>query len=210
MGQRLNIEIVGKGGTVDNVLASCYYHWSGYTSSAAKLTSCILNEIKKTEIPNKAEDKIVYAIRLLESTKAGLLGNEINFASEKISNFDSSLFEIGEDRNKGLIVISDKMIAELRMWKEGRVQIDLDKRLVIFDTLLSYDKGDFIKEFSLEEFNNLEEHDFNCVFSAIGFEDFFRIESEFIELIARGVCDVRTPLNNVISFIVWLFVNRKL
>ena len=49
MGQILNMEIIGLGGNVDNVLANCYFHTSGYTSSAAKLTLKAIEQIQKME-----------------------------------------------------------------------------------------------------------------------------------------------------------------
>lgn len=72
MGQRLNIEIVKN----KNVLANCYYHWSGFSNSSIDLVVKIIEDfdyVKKCCLsdPCKNED-LLFAIRLLERTGAGL------------------------------------------------------------------------------------------------------------------------------------------
>ena len=204
MGQRLNLEIVGIGGGIDNVLANAYFHWSGYTSSAAKLTLKVLEKIKEIEAKKEIEDGRFYAIRLLESVGARLTENEIGYANKTLENFNSSAFEIAKDRNNGLIAISDEGISETRAWEEARVQIDLNEKTINFDVLFYYnDKDEFIDDYSKEAFELLEEHDFDCDFRAIDFEDFSRVKSEIINLINNNIYSIKTHSGNgeIISFI---------
>ena len=72
MGQRLNLEIWNNG----KLLANAYYHWSAFTESSAEIISKALNYIEN----NTLEDNnvLLYAIRILESTGAGLTEDEIN------------------------------------------------------------------------------------------------------------------------------------
>lgn len=203
MGQRLNLEIKGIGGGLDNVLANAYFHWSGYTSSAAELTLKVLEAIREIDAKKEIEDRRFYAIRLLESVGARLTESELDYASKTLENFNASSFEIAKDRNKGLIAISDEGINETRTWEEARVEIDLDEKTIDFDVIYYYDKEDFIDDNSKEAFEVLEEHDFNCDFQAIDFEDFSRVASELLSLINHNMYNVKSCSNNenVISFI---------
>ena len=196
----MNIEIKGFGGSIDNTLANAYFHWSGYTSSAAQLTLKVIEEIRTLK---ELKDRRLYAIKLLESTGARLTESEVDYASKTLSNFDANNVEIAKDRNSGLIAISDEGINETRTWEEARVEIDLDEKTIDFDVIYYYDKEDFIDDNSEEEFEVLEEHDFNCDFKAIEFEDFPRIKSELLDLINNNIYSVKTHAGSesVISFI---------
>ena len=71
MGERLNLEIRYN----NKPLANSYYHWSGYTRSALELTENILDEmISRNWLTgwNNSKESIVKAIRLLETTEAGM------------------------------------------------------------------------------------------------------------------------------------------
>lgn len=200
MGQRLNIEIKGFGGSIDNTLANAYFHWSGYTSSAAQLTLKVIEEIRTLK---ELKDRRLYAIKLLESTGARLTESEVDYASKTLSNFDANNVEIAKDRNSGLIAISDEGIHETRAWEEARVEIDLDEKLIDFDVVYYCDKDDFIEDYSKESFDLLENHNFNCDFRAIEFKDFPRIKSELLDLISNNIYSVKTYSDSeeVISFI---------
>ena len=118
MGQRLNIQI--EANDIDTnkteVLANCYYHWSGYTSSAMEL----VNEIVNSGIYNlDILDPIEKAIRLLEATGAGLAEDELT------DTYNTPKYKVSTDRDLGLIAISEKGINETRKWEESRVTINL-------------------------------------------------------------------------------------
>lgn len=152
MGQRLNIEI-SDGYTT---FANAYYHWSGFTKSAYKLTKIIIEIIKSEKYDKK--DKLLYSIRLLEETGAGLTNNiyttkEINQAKNyqssygflctleqqqnnemKFANhiFENESFRECDGRNQGLISISEYGKNETRSWEEARVTINIEKNTIDF------------------------------------------------------------------------------
>ena len=118
MGQRLNIQIEANDTDTNEtkVLANCYYHWSGYTSSAMEL----VKEIVHSGVYNlDILDPVEKAIRLLEATGAGLAEDEIT------DTYNEPKYKIGTDRDMGLIAISEKGIDETIKWEESRVTINL-------------------------------------------------------------------------------------
>ena len=118
MGQRLNIQI--EANDIDTnkteVLANCYYHWSGYTSSAMEL----VNEIVNSGIYNlDILDPIEKAIRLLEATGAGLAEDELT------DTYNTPKYKVSTDRNSGIIAISEEGTNRVAEWEESRVTINL-------------------------------------------------------------------------------------
>lgn len=125
MGQRLNVEIWNNG----NVLANAYYHWSAYTPSAAQIVNSALNYIKNN--PHQDDNDLLYAIRILEATGAGLTACEIEHA-KLCPVLDGATFADCISRNAGLIGISDEGISGTRRWQEGSVYIFLDEKRISF------------------------------------------------------------------------------
>ena len=118
MGQRLNIRIDANNPTTDKteVLANCYYHWSGYTSSAMEL----VNEMVNSGIYNlDILDPVEKAIRLLEATGAGLDKDELT------DTYNTPKYKVSTDRDIGLIAISEEGTNETIKREESRVTINL-------------------------------------------------------------------------------------
>ena len=118
MGQRLNIQIEANVTDTNEtkVLANCYYHWSGNTSSAMELVNEIVNSgIYKLDILDPVEK----AIRLLEATGAGLAGDELT------DTYYAPKYKVSSDRNKGLIAISEEGKKSTVKYEESRVTINL-------------------------------------------------------------------------------------
>ena len=118
MGQRLNIQIEATDTDTNKteVLANCYYHWSGYTSSAMEL----VKEIVDSGIHNlDILDPVEKAIRLLEATGAGLIIDELT------DTYNTPKYNVSSDRNMGLIAISEKGINRIMGWQESIVTINL-------------------------------------------------------------------------------------
>ena len=118
MGQRLNIQIEDNDTDTNEtkVLANCYYHWSGYTSSAMEL----VNEIVNSGIYNlDILDPVEKAIRLLESTGAGLAEDELT------DTYNEPKYRITSNRNSGIIAISEEGTNRIAEWEESRVTINL-------------------------------------------------------------------------------------
>ena len=118
MGQRLNIQIEANDTDTNEtkVLANCYYHWSGYTSSAMGL----VNEIVESGIYNlDILDPVEKAIRLLEVTGAGLAEDELT------DTYNTPKYKVSTDKNMRFIAISEVGINRVIEWQESRVTINL-------------------------------------------------------------------------------------
>ena len=118
MGQRLNIQIEANNTDTNEtkVLANCYYHWSGYTSSAMELVKEILDSgIYNLDILDPVEK----AIRLLEATGAGLAMDELT------DTYNEPKYKVSTSRNTGLIAISEECTSRVAEWEESRVTINL-------------------------------------------------------------------------------------
>lgn len=126
MGQRLNIEIHNKG----ELIANCYYRWSAYTEAAINLTKQVLKFINE----NKAEyaEPVVLAVKALESTGAGVLPADMaNIMGDMV--LSKYTYVPAEDRNNGLICVTQDGMENTRYWEEGRVTVYLDEERVGFD-----------------------------------------------------------------------------
>ena len=143
MGQRLNIQIEANDTDTNEtvVLANCYYHWSGYTSSAMEL----VYEMVSSGIYNlDISDPVEKAIRLLEETGAGLAKDELT------DTYNETKYKISTHRNNGLIAISEKGIKETMTWEESRVTINLTTGSIDMSDMV-YDETDV---FSMEDRQN--------------------------------------------------------
>lgn len=150
MGQRLNIQIEANGTDTNEtkVLANCYYHWSGYTSSAMELVKEIVDSgIYKLDILDPVEK----AIRLLEATGAGLTDDELS------DTYNTPKYKIATDRDLGLIAVSEKGIDETIKWEESRVTINLTTGSIDMSDMFYDETDESIKEELKTKLKNLYE-----------------------------------------------------
>ena len=138
MGQRLNVEIWNDG----KVLANAYYHWSAYTSSAAEIVDKALAAAK---IFCCGRNELLYAIRLLEATGAGLTDNEREHVQEQAA-FKDCDFKECEGRSSGLISITQEGMKETRLWQEGTARIYIDEKRVSFNVFWTQRAFDWEEE----------------------------------------------------------------
>jgi hypothetical protein len=129
MGQRLNIEIKLN----NKLLANCYYHWSGYTTSSLKLTKQIIEYLKN----NNVSYDIKGAIELLNCTGASF--NKQSWENAKKEGLVYGNYEKVADRNNGLIGVSEIDIKETRSWEEGRIEINIENKTFKFDCVSEKD-----------------------------------------------------------------------
>jgi len=197
MGQRLNIEIHNDG----KVLANAYYHWSAYSKPAALLTKQIIEEFNKYK--TRPESDLLYAIRLLESTGAGLTDDELVYA-RTLDELNGYEFSECKGRNEGLIAITFKNIQETRFWEEGSVYIYLDEKRIRFNVLHKQYMRDWEKD--QKEYKGIENPDYKilkCI--DINFDDIkFKDIDKLIEIVENHSDDYfRTYINPwyVYSFI---------
>lgn len=147
MGQRLNLEIEHYGTT----LANCYYHWSGFTRSAADLAIQALEAL-----PEKWDFSYptLQAVDMLAETGASLDGESRPVVEHIIRRINETpgrkpvsfkALRDGVDRNEGLISVTSFGIYETRSWEEARVVIDTTNNVVRFGAVWIWDdiKDDF-------------------------------------------------------------------
>lgn len=191
MGQRLNIEIVENG----EVLANAYFHWSGFTSSSFKTAQQVLDHLDEVS----HESNIVRAVKLLETTGAGLTDEEEEYMLKTVPGADKISFKKAIDRNKGLIAVTEKGIGETRKWEEARVTIDLITKTVDFQALFQYSSKEEFEEVNGEgcEYPTYE----NIDFSNIPFDKFGEVNEYICGLINQGIYGFQTPDGKIWGFI---------
>ena len=148
MGQRLNIQIEANNTDTNEteVLANCYYHWSGNTYGAMEL----VNEIVDSGIYNlDILDPVEKAIRLLEATGAGLAEDELT------DNYNTHKYKMGINRNDGLIAISEEGTNRIAEWEESRVTINLTTGSINTSDMFYDETDEFSKEVLETDLKNL-------------------------------------------------------
>ena len=182
MGQRLNIQIEANNPTTNEtiVLANCYYHWSGYTSSAMELVKKIVDSgIYNLDILDPVEK----AIRLLEVTGAGLAEDELT------DTYNTPKYKVTTNRNGGLIAISEEGTNRVAEWEESRVTINLTTGSINMSDMF-YDETDVFSRADREtKLKNLYElkADINS-----SFDTYHALYTELIENVFKtsNECDM--------------------
>ena len=178
MGQRLNIEIFNNG----ELLANCYYHWSGFTTSSMEITKIILENydaIMNMEISNLSK-----AILLLQKTNGGLMvnvrDNELQFALENLPPQDLEKIELKRsiNRNEGLISITENNMEETRQWEEARITIYLDTKKIDFDNVYISDRKGWQEDYPDTNYDDLPLFPFETTWD-IDFKDFQELYDYF-------------------------------
>lgn len=176
MGQRLNIEIVKN----KEVIANSYFHWSAYSISAINMVADIIskfNYIKKYKVENVKNKDLLLAVRLLESTGAGIEEKNKKQTIKQIGLIDDNIIlQECKGRNEGIIDTTKEGIEENRAWEEYRATIDIDKKTVCFEVFSEIDEDEL--KYFIDEGYEVKEICIN--FDEIKFEDIFEIRG-FIE-----------------------------
>lgn len=167
MGQRLVVNITSNG----DILANAYYHWDAYTETAAEQTVSIVSHIESarklarqllffnTNIPLEDPDRYknldkLTAYLILESTGAGIEKDDEEELNKIVENYN---YRKGNNRNEGLIAITQKNIDESNYWAEGTVDIDISKNEVCFKVFAVFMKDE------LEENVKIKKIDFDDI-----------------------------------------------
>jgi len=123
MKQSLVINLINR----ENSLASAYYHKSRSTLSSLQTTLDIINGIEKEE--NTRSNDVLKAVRLLESTGAGLT---LLDKKEAVRYYPDESFDKTVNKNEGFIYISPMKIEE-NQWSGGTsITIDIEQKEVLF------------------------------------------------------------------------------
>ena len=148
MGQRLNIQIEANDTDTyeTKVLANCYYHWSGHTSSAMELVKVIVD----SGIYNlDTLDPVEKAIRLLEETGAGLAIDELT------DTYNEPKYKVATSRNDGIIAISEEGTNRVADWEESRVTINLTTGSINMSDMFYDETDEFPSEVLETKLKNL-------------------------------------------------------
>lgn len=193
LGQRLNIEIISNGKT----LASAYYHWSAFSTSSAEIAQTIIKNINNT----KGKSELLRAIRLLETTGAGLSEDELVYA-KKIEELKDANFAKYIDRNSGLIAISEDGIDFIRSWQDYSLYIYLDEQRMSYKVYSSQGGWDY-KSKSKENDNYVKYDELDIV--DINFDDIKFIDiDKFVSFVEEYECKpfrIRMNTYHVYNFI---------
>lgn len=196
MGQRLVIEI--KDG--DTVLANAYYHWSGYTETSLNLLNEVMNKGILNNIPIKFSkgDEQLYAIKLLETTGAKILEEDLKITTLK---FPMNEFETSKNKTEGLIAFSEKNINKNMDSAEAIISIDLKSRTIDLGGIYNYEDLDELQEMANEDEEdlNIAIIDFNI--TEISFEDFKNRFEDIKKLIENHEYIKSKEDEDIISFI---------
>ena len=173
MGQRLNIQIEMDipDSNESKVLANAYYHWSGYTSSAYELVKMIADSDYWNDNCT-IMDPVEKAIRLLETTGAGLCPDELT------DTYNTPKYKLTTGRNSGLIAISEEGINNTVYWEEARVTINLTTKMVDMGGVYYLDEVD--EEDEDETLDDIPELEYDLHTSI---SDFTKVYNEFHEKI---------------------------
>lgn len=177
MGQRLNVEIVSNG----KLLANAYYHWDAYTGTSLQRTGAILDKLN--EIKEPVKDDLDLAIKLLESTGAGINDVERNYilADPELSKY----LPINDcvDRNEGILSITKQGMQNTRYWEEGRVVIDIGKRTILFRIYWVLTKEEYLDDYyDLEHYEQLPTIDYD-IRKEIPFDEFEELKNLYTSTI---------------------------
>jgi len=105
---------------------------------------------------DKKDEDVLLAIRLLESTGAGINESELKeIIKGRICQ--GITFRTAIDRNSGLISVTEKGIEETRCWQEGQATIDLDNKRILFGVFWTIDWKEYLEEFDINPEENPEQ-----------------------------------------------------
>lgn len=122
MGQRLNIEIKNN----KEVLANCYFHWSGYSKSSLIITKLIIEYLKNNNVSFDKKG----CVNIFESIGASF--NQESFSRAKELGIVSGDFIKCNGRNDGLISVDEIGMQNTRKWEEGRIEINIENKTFNF------------------------------------------------------------------------------
>lgn len=131
MGQRLNIEFIYD----DKVIASAYYHWSGYTVISLLELARIHKAIKYGNIHDK-KSAILELVDVFDNKlheDSGVLGDSVSEVRKYRPTYEA---KDNINRNYGLLAVVKNDINTSREYEEFRINYDLKNRVIVGNTLI--------------------------------------------------------------------------
>lgn len=138
MGQRLVITVHA----FNEDIATIYYHWSAYTTSALQEAKDIIDNVDWFNSSNK-DELILRITKQLESRGGGVFVDDRKLFEEK---YPDEKFDDDVSRNDGLIAISEETMKRMQYWSEGDMTIDFDTEKVYNDVLFTYESDEEFKQ----------------------------------------------------------------
>lgn len=130
MGQRLVITIHA----FNEDIATIYYHWSAYTTSALQEARDLIDNVDWFNTTSK-DELILRITRQLEKCGGGVSIHDREAFKKKYPN---ETFKDDINRNYGLIAITKNGMEELEHWSEGDLTIDFDAEKVYNEVMITY------------------------------------------------------------------------
>lgn len=200
MGQRLVITIQES----SEDICSMYYHWAGYTDSAADETIAVLRDIqaaKELRKLNKEKPFIDFFVKQLEDRGIKRDTEDVLFELDRkkipyervengyIVDYDGTkkVYEFG-NRNVGIYATTTEGISSQQHYSEGDVYIDIDGELD-FQCICMYSKETFIEDFREDD----EDPDLSDI-PVVGEETFY-LKEESEDFIYNAI----TMMANIIN-----------
>lgn len=138
MGQRLVITVHA----FDEDIATIYYHWSAYTTSALQEAKDIIDNVDWFNSSNK-DELILRITKHLESCGGGVFVDDRKLFEEK---YPDEKFDDDVSRNDGLIAISEETMERMQDWAQGDMTIDFDTEKVYNDVMFTYESDEEFKQ----------------------------------------------------------------
>lgn len=138
MGQRLVITVHA----FDEDIATIYYQWSVYTTSALREAKDIIDNVDWFNSSNK-DELILRITKYLESCGGGVDFDDRKTFEEK---YPGEKFSDDVSRNYGLIAISEDSMAKQQNWSAGDLTIDFDAEEVYNDVMFTYESDEEFKQ----------------------------------------------------------------
>lgn len=150
MGQRLVLQFY-KTQDAAEPLATIYYHWSAYTTSALSEIDTLISNFSDNFDDCSDIEKL---IQIYVGTSGVVMGDAKEF--ERLTGIRQNPDRL--NRNTGLMAISQEEQDGLLSWSEGTVLIYLDTKTFDFASLFfPYDMEDFKYDETEDELKKLEE-----------------------------------------------------
>lgn len=138
MGQRLVITIHA----FDEDIATIYYHWSAYTTTAIQEARDIIDKVDWFNTSNK-DELVLLITRYLESCGGGVDIHDRKVFEEK---YPGEEFSNDVDGSYGLIAISEDSMAQQQNLSQGDLTIDFDTEKVYNEVMFTYESDEEFKQ----------------------------------------------------------------
>ena len=194
MGQRLIVTIHA----FDEDIATIWYHWSAYTTSALQEAKDIINKVDWFDC-NSKDELILRITRYLESCGGGVDIDDRKTFEEK---YPGEKFSDDVNRNCGLIAISENSMKHHQYWSEGDLTIDFDAEKVYNEVMFTYVSDEEFRRERMDagfEDDDIDVKDIKQLLFDPTEVHFFALDSAIKELDGLQLCRYSDQIYELIS-----------